>query len=341
MPARIKDSRNILSSIESLPNQCEQVNRELSVFHLPPDYSTVANVVVSGMGGSALGARIITNFSNYLRKPIFISTEYHLPHFVSADTLVIISSYSGNTEETIHALKEAEVLNAKIVIICTGGQLQSIAAEKNIPAYIINPLYNPSAQPRMGLGYAIFSLLKILMLIKAVDIPETLKDISDHLRTSASDRKKYQSLALHLSGKIPVLIAAEHLKGAAHAFKNQLNENAKTFADLFDLPELNHHLLEGLSFPDGAKNILSFVFFTSSLYSPQIYTRFPITQDVVSKNSFPYEVFPLSSSSRILQAVELVQAGCYVSYYLAQINGVDPGPIPWVDWYKDEIRQVV
>jgi glucose/mannose-6-phosphate isomerase len=341
MPAKNKDSLNILSSIEAFPDQCDQANRELEVFHLPPEYCTVSNVVVSGMGGSALGARFINSFTACLRKPLLISTEYHLPAVVNADSLVIVSSYSGNTDETLHSLQEAETRNAKIIIICTGGKLQTIAAQKHLPAYIINPVHNPSSQPRMGLGYSIFSLLKILSRVGAVQFPQNFSQIISDLRSHPPDLKTYQTLALSLQGKIPVLISSEHLFGAAHAFKNQLNENAKTFAVSFDLPELNHHLLEGFSHPSSNPENLSVIFITSKYYSPQIISRYPITQDVVAKNKIPYQILPLSAPDKLTEGLELIRAGCYTSYFLALINGVDPGPIPWVDWYKDEIRQVV
>jgi glucose/mannose-6-phosphate isomerase len=144
-------------------------------------------------------------------------------------------------------------------------------------------------------------------------------------------------LATLLLNKLIILVASEHLVGAAHAFKNQLNENSKTFSALFDLPELNHHLLEALANPKGAKPFLQFLFLNSSLYSPDIGKRYPVAMEVVEKNNVAANSFECFSQSKLEQIFELLTLGEYVSFYLAMLYGLDPTPIVWVDYFKKKL----
>jgi bifunctional phosphoglucose/phosphomannose isomerase len=332
------DTLHVFDSILAFPDQCRQVISDIALQHVPHECYLVQNVVVSGMGGSALGGRIIAGIERQtLRLPIVISTDYHLPNFVDSKSLVILSSYSGNTEETISALHEARARNAQIYILASGGKLADMATQYNLPSYIYDPHHNPSSQPRMGLGYNILALITLLSRCQLIHPAENLNLLPDHLKSRQSEFPFIKKLGPKLAGRIPVLIASEHLKGAAHALKNLLNENAKTFACLFDLPEANHHLLEGLSYPNPNSQNLIFLFIESDLYHPELKKIYPLTESVVQKNHIPTISLKISGPSRLFEAMEAVQSGAYLAYELSQLNGVDPGPIPWVHWYKDQL----
>ena len=144
-------------------------------------------------------------------------------------------------------------------------------------------------------------------------------------------------LAPQLRDKIPVIIASEHLKGVAHDLKNQLNENAKTFAVYFDLPEANHHLLEGLAFPKSNLHNLAFLFLESPHYHPEVLRRYPITAEVVAKHHLPVFHLQTQGASPLQEVMDTIQSGAYLAYYLSQEYGIDPGPIPWVNWFKDQL----
>src|SRR3990172_430270 len=342
LPDTSLDTTNVLGSVRELPLQCEQTLSEVKSLDLREDYSHIENIVISGMGGSALGGRVLLGFQqNILKIPVVVSTEYGIPSFVNEHSLVIASSYSGNTEETLFAFNEALSRKAKIIIICAGGKLGELSGQFQIPAYIFHPDHNPSNQPRMALGYSIFALLAILnrcgLTLPGVD----LSSIPEFLKPRQSREQELLDLSANLVGKIPVIIASEFLKGAAHCFKNQINENAKTYAHLYDLPELNHHLLQGLTFPKTNPQNLAFLFCISSRYRHQLSIRYPLSRQVVNKNGIPSFDLQVEGDSDLAQAMDLIQSGAYIAYYLALLNGVDPGLIPWVDWYKDEIRKVV
>jgi len=134
-----------------------------------------------------------------------------------------------------------------------------------------------------------------------------------------------------------IYIAGEHLAGPVHVVNNQLNENAKNVSFDFQIPELNHHLMEGLKHPEtNFKNIL-FVFAFSKLYSPRVQKRFELTKQVVEKNGISTFSVELNSSSELSQAFELIQLGAYANLYLSILYGQNAAPIPWVDWFKDQM----
>ncbi len=340
------DKGNILSSIEHLPEQIEDAWVSIKNLEIPEDYTRVKNIVVAGMGGSALGGRIVyyLEFKN-LRTPIEVTTNYHLPNYVNEDSLVILSSYSGNTEETISSATDALKRRAKIVGIATGGKLVELLKGK--PVYLIDPRNNPSGQPRMGLGYSISSILALLsklnfISVSAEDIKKaeeaTEKFVKEFGVRTHTDSNHAKKLALKLSRKLPVLISSEHLVGSTHAFKNQLNENSKTFSMHFEISELNHHLMEGLKYPAKSKEILHFLFIRSKNYYERILKRYPITEDVIKQNGFVFDSYETQSQKRNEEVFEILVLGSYISFYMAILHGIDPSPIPWVDYFKKKME---
>jgi glucose/mannose-6-phosphate isomerase len=341
------DKEDIYASIDAFPRQIEQAWKEINKIELPDSFKEVSNIVVCGMGGSALGGRIIDSLlTEKVRVPIEIFTEAKLPFYVNEHTLVVLSSYSGNTEETLQSANEALNKKAKIFGIASGGKLAEFLNKHKLPSYIYDPVANTSKQPRMGLGYPIIGLLGILAKYYFIHITDQeIKDSIILIRKNISEMgtenlcptNEAILLANHLHWKMPVIIASEHLVGAAHTFKNQLNENAKTFVSLFDLPEANHHLMEGLKNPaEGVKN-LYFLFLESDLYSEFIKKRYPVTLDVVEKNGIEVGVYKLTSKTKLEQIFELITLGLLVSFYLAILYDVNPTPIPWVDYFKKKL----
>ena len=345
------DKGNILGSIDALPRQVSQAWQEVSdiTSQLPEDYHHISNIVVSGMGGSALPGRVLHSLllSSNLA-PLEVVTGYTLPNYVRGDTLVILSSYSGNTAETLSAANEAQTKGAKIFIVTTGGKLAEIASAKSIPAYIFEPKENPSNQPRMALGYAITANLALLsglgfVKVEGAEIKKVVSRMETDVATMGVRAPQKENLAKIYSGKlknkVPIIISSSHLVGATHAFKNQLNENSKSFAMNFDIPELNHHLLEGLKNPSQIKTLFHFLFFDSELYPDEVKKRYPITLDVVEKNGVESDLVKLRGSTKMEQVYELLVLGSYVSFYLAIAYDIDPSPIPWVDYFKNELAK--
>lgn len=344
---RALDTGGILSSIEHLPQQIDETWKGVSYIGTPKACSDAKNIIVSGMGGSGLGADIVRNLMfSKLRVPLDIVNGYSLPNYVNHESLVILSSYSGNTEETIAAAKDAIKRRAKIVGISTGGELVHILTKANLPSFIIDPKSNLSGQPRMGLGYSLIGILAVLAKCNFVTLE--VGEIQNLLISSEKFVKEFgvgaathtniaKRMAEKLAGKIPVLMSSEHLIGVAHTFRNQINENAKNFAYSFKISEANHHLIEGLKFPHNAKNLLHFLFLESKNYHTRNIKRYGITQDVIVKNGYNFDLYKTTSRRELEEVFEVLILGSYISFYLAILHGIDPTPIPWVDYFKAKL----
>lgn len=342
------DPDGALASAESIADQVRQVWEEQEQIEIN-NYHDVHNIVVAGMGGSALGADLVRNlYKEDLSVPLEIIKDYDLPNYVDQNTLVILSSYSGNTEETLSGAKQAQAKKAMIAVIAAGGKLATLAKEKKYPCYIINPKFNPSNQPRMATAYnimAIIVMLKKLDLIKfeEEDFDQVMlaieKTTQNCLVEVAQDKNQAKLLAYMFLERRPILVGASFLEGALHIGANQLNENAKIFADYKIIPEINHHLMEGLTFPKS--NILNhfFVFFQSRLYQKPIQKRIQLTQKALEKTGIESFEVMLESETKFMQAFELVTLSTFTNLYLAYLEGVDPCPIPIVDWFKAELEK--
>lgn len=341
------DEKGVISSIKMLPQQARQAWEEINDLKFSKNLSSAKNIVICGMGGSALGGRVVDSFvEKKIRAPIEIFTQYFVPNYVNQDTLVILSSYSGNTEEAMSCAYDAVKRNAKIFGITTGGKMADFLKKEKKDAYVYEPTFNPSKMPRFAIGYSIFAILALLNKTQFITLTEEeIKSAIEALNTyvkefgprSKQENNLAKKLAQKLQNKIPVLVSSEHLLGVSHVFKNQLNETAKTFSNLFDLPELNHHLLEGLRLPAKSKEVLHFLFLYSKLYTDRVVKRYPITQEVVEKNSVSHSIYTFNSDTKLEQIIELLCLGSFTSLYLAVLSGTNPSEIPWVDYFKKEL----
>lgn len=343
------DSCNVLGSIESLGLQCQQAWEEVKKVKIPKSYKNINNVVISGMGGSGLGGHIIQClFFNELKVPVKVLNSYDISGDVNSKTLFIASSYSGNTEETLRSFKQALARKAKVIAITADGQLAKMAKRFKIPVYVFEPRYNPCGQPRLGLGYSLMSQLGLfkkvgILNLNSQDLEKIIKIIiGGHHRFGVkmkSNKNQAKKIAMALKNKIPIIFGSEFLFGNSHVFSNQLNENAKNFATYFAIPELNHHLMEGLTQPKAARKLIKFLFIESDLYLPQNRARYEVTKKVIKKNGFDFVSYKAKAKTRLEQSFEVLLLGSYVSFYLALLNNLDPSPIPLVDYFKKELAK--
>ena len=343
------DSGNVLETIQQIPDQMEQAWSETKKIKFPDSYARVKNVFVMGMGGSGWTPEIVKSL---LRDKLNVSYEiyrgYNLSKYVDRDTLIVLSTYSGTTYEVLDAGKEALKKKLKITGITRGAQLARFLKKNNIPGYIFKELYNPSKQPRLGGGYMVLGHMGILKKCRLLDISD--KKIRTAINFAREKQKLWdvkisqekniaKKLAYLLKDKILIIVAAEFLEGNAHGLRNQVNECAKSFADYHVIPELNHHLMEGLKFPKTNKKNLIFLFINSSLYLPINQKRFSITKDVVFKNGIRCIDFKPSGKTKFEQSFEFFSFGSYLSFYLSILNKVNPQKIPWVDYFKKKLAE--
>lgn len=345
--ARI-DKQNILGSIEALPDQCLHAWEDASKIQVPESYIDINKIVMTGMGGSGLGARVIESlYSDKIKFPLIRLNNYNLPPWVDENTLVICSSYSGETEETIECARQAIFKKTKWMAIGAGNSLIEIAQEHSVPYYKINPKYNPSDQPRMAIGYSIVG--QLILASKAGifefgkkdvdDLVNTMKDVQAKIKVEVINGNEAKRLAVRMKDKIISFIASDHMIGATHVINNQFNENAKVFSSDFQIPELNHHLMEGFSHPEVNKTALFAFFVNSSLYSNRVRQRFILTEDVAKKHDIEVFEYKARAENGLAQNFEFIQFGTYVNLYLSILYKQNPGPLPWVDYFKNKLGQ--
>ncbi|MFH1598210.1 MAG: SIS domain-containing protein [Patescibacteria group bacterium] len=344
------DKRRMLETIEDFSLQCQQAWQEVKKINIPKNYKKAERIVINGMGGSGLPGHIIKDlFKEELRVPLEVMNSYSLPWYLNRHTLYLVSSYSGSTEEPLSTLKAAAWRKAKIMGITTGSRLASfLKRNKQYPGYIINHKYNYCKQPRLGAPYSLtgqIALLKKAGFLKITDgeIKEACTSMKRLNKKWGVNVKQKDNLAKQLANsfykKIPIIVGSQFLTGNAHAISNQINENGKNMATYFAIPELNHHLLEGLANPKSLKQLFRFFFIESPEYDSRILTRYRVTQKVLTKNGFRHSKYKAKGRDRLSQVFEILTLGSYISFYLAILNRVNPSPIPYVDLFKKELSK--
>ena len=342
------DENNVLGSIEALPDQIRQGWEHSNQVKFAQS-TPINNVVVAGMGGSGLGPDVAKHlFKDELKVPLEVYNSYSLPGYVDQHSLVILASYSGNTEEILSCAQQALDKEAQIMAITSGGELKKIADKNDIPAYIIKPEHNPSNQPRMAIGYAIAGIMGLLNSAGVIEVDQaSIDQTAKTVLTTAhqcrveleAETNPAKTLAFICTDRRPILVGAEFLSGAVHVAANQFNENAKTFADYKLLPEINHHLMEGLKQPRTNRLDTLFLFFNSKLYHIRNQKRVTLTQEAVEKQHIQTLAINLDAETKLEQVFELITMMSYANFYLSILYRIDPSLIPTVDWFKQELNK--
>lgn len=345
------DTGKISESIQCFYKQIQQVLEELALIKIPYKCNNITQIVVNGMGGSNLGAGIVKSvFSDQIKVPISITPGYAVPRNVNKNTLYIISSYSGATEEPLSVYQEIKKRKAKIIGITSynaKSKLAKLMKKENIPGYIFNPKHNPSNSPRFGLGYSIFSIIALLskagfltiQLDKMRNIISFLEKQNNKLNLKIKlENNIAKKIAVKLHKKQPILVSAEFLIGNLRVLRNQLCETSKNFASYLILPDLNHYAMEGLANPKSNKKNLVFFFLDSTLYHARMQKRNALTKQVIENNNIQVIDYQLTGKTKLEQSLEALQLGSWIAFYLAILNNVNPLKVPTVDWFKNKLR---
>lgn len=319
-----RDSQDALGIAEK---QWQQLGYEFDVSSLK---GTFDNIVHAGMGGSALWALLSQSWPGY-SVPFEVVRGYNAPHYVSSKTLFVAASYSGNTEETLSALAQAEKKGAYIVIIASGGKLVDIAKAKNYPLIELPKI----DKPRYGALYGLKGLVKIAdklgLLAATANAGAELENTAEFLKmavqawvpTVPTDQNMAKKLALELMGKSPVMYGGPLLFPAAHKWKISFNENSKNVAWCYPFPEFNHNEFTGWTSHPTDKPY-SVIYLQSSFDNGRIKKRFELSDKLLSGRwPSPHRV-EAQGETRLQQLLWTVALGDFVSLYLALLNGVNP-----------------
>ena len=337
------DPGDMLTHIRNFPLLCEQAWQMAQGFRLPEDYRKINKIIILGMGGSAIGGDFISTLAvNEARAPVTVCREYSLPRYADEDTLVIASSYSGMTEETLSAFQQACQTPAKKLAITTGGKLKSLCESLNIPVFT----FNYKSSPRAALPFSFFLLLGLLQNLhifqdKAAEAAVAVKELhalASRINENVSSKSNMaKSLAKQMNGRLPVIYGAGITAPAAQRWKTQINENSKTMAFYEVFSELNHNAIMGYQLPSELIGRCQIIMLDSALLHERIRLRYEITRTLLEQAGIPYQILKAEGSTVLSQMMGLVFIGDYVSYYLAMLNGIDPTIIPPIDFLKSSL----
>lgn len=295
------------------------------------------NVVLTGLGGSGIGGSIIQNYvSDKLAIPFNVNKDYHMPAYVGKDTLVIVSSYSGNTEETLMAMQQAMKAKATIVCVTSGGKIADIADKKKMDCILL-PAGMP---PRSCLGY---SLLQSLFVLQHFDLLKTdfEKEINAAIKLLEKDEKDIQkqakALTKKLVGKTPIIYAASDFEGVAIRFRQQINENSKMLCWHHVVPEMNHNELVGWRDKDANRAV---VFLRNENDYDRTQLRMEINKKVIKKYTSNITELWSKGKSYFERAFYIIHLTDWVSVYLAAARDMDDTEVKVIDFLKGELAKV-
>jgi len=341
------DKSSMLDLLLSFPVQCKEAGRIAASANILFEKRDFSKVVFAGLGGSAIGADLVRAYLYSESKiPISVYREYDLPAFVDSSTLVIISSYSGNTEETVSAYSEAKEKGATVIVISSGGKIRE-NAQKDKFTFIQIPAGLP---PRCALGYLSIiplCLLAKLGLIKNVDhaITQAIADLEDlkkkKLDPGISQKENLAKfVASRLYNKFTVIYSSSvHFDVCATRFKGQLNENSKALALSHVFPEMNHNEIVGWQNPQRLFKNFVVVMLRDTGMHPRVIKRMDITRQILKDEGV--EVIEIYSQGQGLlsRILSLIYIGDFTSLYLAILYGIDPTPVDRVTYLKQELAK--
>ena len=325
--------------IEAIPDHCAEAHKAAQSFTLPKDYKKVERVLVTGMGGSAIAGDVVAGLQAFDHAtPVDVVRDYTPGFEIDHRTLVIASSFSGNTEETLSALDYAMIRGARCMAVTTGGQLAHIAESRGLPLLT----YSFDGPPRSSIGWGVFALLGILQGLGLAPVRDAaaaideLGSLSDAIHPDVPEsRNPAKQLAAKIKDRVVLIAGSQHLRSIARRWKTQVAENAKSWAFFEELPELHHNTIEGLRRPH--PDSVFVVLLRSTLYHERIAERFKLTAQLLEREGVPFEQPEARSGSALSQAMTTILLGDYFSYYLALLRGVDPTAIPNLEWIKSRL----
>lgn len=330
------DQSNFKQFIIDTPNQFK-VGIELAKnIKLNGDFKSLT---VSGMGGSALPADLLTTYCNDLFEnsstspfDIYVNRTYSIQKLYRENSLHFVASYSGNTEETLSSLEELHSMNISFVGFSSGGKLEEKCKEYNMP-FVKLPIPYPNYQPRMGTGYFVSAMIQVLINQGLIpDLSEDILNSTELFKSKMSQlENKGKEISAKLKGKTPIIYASSKFRSVAMVWKIKINENAKTPAFWNYFPELNHNEMVGFTNPQ-AKFFL--IMLRDGQDNPKNLKRYEATAKLLEESGLESEIINMDGNSTFLKMFLSISLSDWVSYYLALEYGQDPTPVEMVENLK-------
>ncbi len=324
------DKEDMLGSIATIRKQIKEGLKLASDVKVLDE---VNEIILAGMGGSALPGEILKSLFAGSKLKITLVKNYKIPDWANSKTLFFAVSYSGNTEETISAYREALRKSCKIVALASGGKLKELAEKQDVQ-FIKLPHPFDGFQPRAAIGYMFFAILGVLMNSRIV--PNMSKDI-DKLDTALRAEKyaeKAQDLAEMLADKIPIIYTSEKLAAAGYKWKIAFNENAKTHAFFNVYPEMNHNEINAYVNLNGKFHV---IMLSNDDDHKQIRKRMKITKELYKKMGVDVTELAVKGDSLLAKLFSAIVIGDLVSYFVAIKEKTDPTPVKMVEDLKKQL----
>lgn len=341
----IHDTTNLFSVIAAFPEQIKQAVEIGNVININIDVSVINNIIITGLGGSAIGGDLLRSYLQYeIKIPIQLNRNYYIPAYANENTLVIASSYSGETEETISAYNDAKSKGCKIVCISSGGRLSVLS--ENDGNYVIK--LPRGYQPRCALAFSFFTMLKLFIKLKFIsERNQDIQKVADLMKEKSILYTDFErstnpavNIAERLAGKLPIIYSSNDLLDVVNLrWRGQFAENSKTlaFGNLF--PELNHNEIVGWQENSDFLRNFALVYLLDMEDNPRILKRQKITKEILE----PYRGLDIEieseGSSKLERIFDLVYLGDWISFYLAVINKTDPAPIEKINILKNKLME--
>lgn len=340
------DPDGMYQCISDFPAQAEEAFKIGKAFAVPKFPRNITSILITGLGGSAIGGDLLRAYlGDEIDVPITVNRHYNLPKFVGKNTLVIASSYSGNTEETISALKEATRRKAKVLCISTGGVVTELSRKYKQPCMKIPG----GLQPRAALAYSFFPLLVALskggfVRSKDKDIKETI-ELLKHKALDYGNPQSSSNAPMELAGKIkgrlPIIYSSSlRLDAVNLRWRGQIEENAKQLAYGNLLPEMNHNELVGWNMLRDILSKMYVVFLRDKGDHARVSVREDITKSIVGQYAAGVSEIRSEGTSLLTRMFSLIHFGDWTSFYLAILNNQDPTPVKAIDHLKNELAKV-
>ena len=339
------DKQNYLAEIENLPSQLESAYRQGLSLSLPA-WQGIRHVLIAGMGGSAIGADLLAAYAAPLCKvPILAQRNYNLPAWaIGPETLVVASSHSGNTEETLAAFEQALQSGCHLLSLSTGGKLAARTKALNLPLWT----FEHHGQPRAAVGYS-FGLLLALFTRLGL-IPDPADDLSGTITAMRNQgaglqadqplaRNPAKRLAGQLMGRWVMVFGADVLEPVARRWKTQINELAKTWAQYDVLPEADHNSLAGLQQPEQGLSSGMALFLSAQSYHPRNLLRAELTKQAYMLEGLNTDLVEAQGETALAHQWTALHFGDYVAYYLALLYETDPTAIPMLEGFKRQLEE--
>jgi glucose/mannose-6-phosphate isomerase len=326
-----------------LPQQCREAWEAVQGFSLPESYRDIDQVIVAGMGGSAIAGDFLQALCyRESLTPVTVVRGYNLPKWAGPRTLVIACSHSGNTEETLTDFAQARQRGCKLIAVTTGGRIRQLAAQANLPLLD----YDFYPEPRSAFGHSFLRLLAVARaagffevepasVVAAIDEIEVLRRTYEE--SMPLEYNPAKALAARLHGRLAYTIGAEYLAPVARRWKTQINENADAWAIWEELPELHHNTVVGLGLPADVAHKVHAVILDHAGLGERNRLRCEITTELFDRWHLSYEIVDVRGPGPLSAMLRGVYLGSMASYYLALLNNVHPSEIDNINYLKDRL----